>query len=145
MASATGYVAVLILPGPRFISSAMCGSRRYAEAYLAWVRRHIAFHGMRHPKDLNRSDLEAFLTHLASHRHVSASTQNQALSAVLFLYRKVLGDDAQWIETPGRELFFYQGHSIPKIREILNYQSENSVSVQKSRCLKSLRDILETY
>lgn len=43
------------------------------------------------------------------------------------------------------ELFFYQGHSIPKIKEILNYQSENSVSVQKSRCLKSLRDILETY
>lgn len=43
------------------------------------------------------------------------------------------------------ELFFYQGHSIPQIKEILNYQSENSVSVQKSRCLKSLRDILETY
>jgi RNA polymerase sigma factor (sigma-70 family) len=43
------------------------------------------------------------------------------------------------------ELFFYQGHSIPQIKEILNYQSENSVSVQKSRCLKSLRDILEKY
>ncbi len=43
------------------------------------------------------------------------------------------------------ELYFYQGHSIPKIKDLLNYQSENSVSVQKSRCLKSLRDILEKY
>lgn len=43
------------------------------------------------------------------------------------------------------QLYFYQGHSIPQIKDILNYKSENSVSVQKSRCLKSLRDILETY
>ena len=77
-------------------------SPRTAEAYLAWVRRYIAFHGMRHPKELNRSDLEAFLTYLASQRHVSASTQNQALSAILFLYRKVLGEDAKWIEPPER-------------------------------------------
>jgi integrase len=77
-------------------------SPRTAEAYLAWVRRFIAFHGMRHPKDLERSDLEAFLTYLATRRNVSASTQNQALSAVLFLYRKVLGEDAKWIEPPER-------------------------------------------
>jgi integron integrase len=57
---------------------------------------------MRHPNDLNRSDLEAFLTHLAAQRHVSVSTQNQALSAILFLYRKVLGEDAKWIEPAER-------------------------------------------
>jgi site-specific recombinase XerD len=77
-------------------------SRRTAEAYLTWVRQFIAFHGMRHPKELNRSDLETFLTHLAVKRHVSASTQNQALSAILFLYRKVLGEDTKWIESPER-------------------------------------------
>lgn len=77
-------------------------SPRTTEAYLAWVRRYIAFHGMRHPKDLGGSDLEAFLTYLATQRHVSASTQNQALSAILFLYRKVLGEETKWIEPPER-------------------------------------------
>src|SRR3989442_3403535 len=77
-------------------------SPRTAEAYLAWVRRYIMFHGLQHPKELGQLDIEAFLTHLATQRHVSASTQNQALSAILFLYRKVLGEDTKWIEAPER-------------------------------------------
>jgi len=77
-------------------------SPRTSEAYLGWVRRYIVFHGLRHPKELKQADIEAFLTHLAVQRKVSASTQNQALSAILFLYRKVLSEDASWIESPQR-------------------------------------------
>jgi site-specific recombinase XerD len=62
--------------------------------YCHWVERYVRFHrtpeGWRHPKDLTAADLERFLTHLAVHDNVSASTQNQALSAILFLYRSVL-------------------------------------------------------
>ena len=77
-------------------------SPRTSEAYLAWIRRYIVFHGLRHPKELKRGDIEVFLTHLAVKRKVSGSTQNQALSAILFLYRKVLCEDAAWIEAPER-------------------------------------------
>ena len=66
-------------------------SRRTEEAYVRWVRRFVQFHGMRHPVEMAESEINAFLTHLALKRHVSASTQNQALSALLFLYRYVLG------------------------------------------------------
>jgi integrase len=63
---------------------------RTEEAYVNWVRRFILFHGKRHPKDMGGPEIEAFLTHLAVEGHVSASTQNQALSALLFLYGTVL-------------------------------------------------------
>ena len=65
-------------------------SIRTEEAYVNWVRRFILFHGKRHLKDMGGPEIEAFLTHLAVEGHVSASTQNQALSALLFLYRTVL-------------------------------------------------------
>lgn len=60
-------------------------SRRTEEAYAQWIRRFIAFHHMRHPAQLGGPDLNHFLSWLATSQHVSASTQNQALSAVLFL------------------------------------------------------------
>ena len=60
-------------------------SIRTEEAYVNWVRRLILFHGKRHPKEIGGREVEAFLTHLAVEGHVSASTQNQALSALLFL------------------------------------------------------------
>jgi len=70
-------------------------SRHYSaateKAYRRWVRRFIVFHGMRHPDELGEEEINAFLTHLAVDEHVSASTQTQALSAILFLYRMVLG------------------------------------------------------
>ena len=59
-------------------------------AYLNWIRRYIFFHGKRHPLHLGETDLEAFLTHLAVKQNVAAATQNQALSAILFLYKHVL-------------------------------------------------------
>ena len=64
---------------------------RTEETYVQWIKRYILFHGKRHPKDMGRFEIEAFLTDLAVNQHVAASTQNQALNAVLFLYHKVLG------------------------------------------------------
>jgi integron integrase len=66
-------------------------SPRTEEAYAGWVRRFVRFSGMRHPSELGASEVTGFLTHLASAGRVSASTQTQALSALLFLYRHVLG------------------------------------------------------
>lgn len=68
-------------------------SPRTEESYVAWTRRYVVFHGMRHPSALSAPDIAAFLSHLAVVEHVSASTQNQALGALLFLYRHVLGVD----------------------------------------------------
>ena len=65
-------------------------SRRTEEAYVHWIRRYIVFHGKKHPSTLSVGDISSFLTWLAVERQVSASTQNQALSAVLFLYKAVL-------------------------------------------------------
>jgi integron integrase len=65
-------------------------SIRTEESYLNWIRRFILFHDKRHPRDMSAPEVEAFLTHLAVREHVAASTQNQALSALLFLYRHVL-------------------------------------------------------
>jgi integron integrase len=65
-------------------------SIRTEESYVDWIRRYILFHDKRHPKDMGRVEVEAFLTHLAVEGNVAASTQNQALSALLFLYREVL-------------------------------------------------------
>lgn len=66
-------------------------SPRTEEAYLSWIRRFLRFHGMRHPRDLGKSEIEAFLSRLATGSNVSPATQNQALAAILFLYRDVLG------------------------------------------------------
>ena len=65
-------------------------SPRTIETYLGWIRRFIAFHNGRHPRELNEEDVNAFLSDLAERRRVSASTQNQALAAVLFLYKAIL-------------------------------------------------------
>jgi len=66
-------------------------SYRTEQAYVDWIRRFILFHGKRHPQEMGAQEIEAFLTHLAVHENVAASTQNQALQAILFLYREVLG------------------------------------------------------
>ena len=65
-------------------------SRHTEQAYVTWIKRYIFFHDKRHPKDMGAAEIEAFLTHLAVQQKVAASTQNQALSALLFLYRDVL-------------------------------------------------------
>ena len=72
-------------------------SIRTEEAYVAWSRRFILFHGKRHPLEMGEPEVIAFLTHLAVQRDVAASTQNQALSALLFLYKVVLGRPLNWL------------------------------------------------
>ena len=71
-------------------------SRRTEEAYVHWIRRYIVFHDKKHPSEMGAPEISRFLTSLAVVRHVSASTQNQALSALMFLYKAVLGTE------PGR-------------------------------------------
>src|SRR3989441_3949458 len=71
-------------------------SRRTEAAYVAWIRRFIVFHRKRHPRELGEREVTAFVSSLAS-RGVSASTQNQALSAILFLYAVVLGQRLGWM------------------------------------------------
>jgi len=72
-------------------------SIRTETQYVQWVRRFILFHGKKHPRDMGAPEVEAFLTHLAVDGHVAAATQNQALSALLFLYKEVLGVDLPWL------------------------------------------------
>lgn len=73
-------------------------SIRTETQYLQWVKRYILFHHKRHPREMGGKEVEAFLSHLATHGHVSSSTQNQALSALLFLYREVLGQSLPWMD-----------------------------------------------
>jgi site-specific recombinase XerD len=68
-------------------------SYRTEQTYVDWIKRYILFHGKRHPADMGEKEVRAFITHLAVERTVSASTQNQALSAIVFLYRYVLGKE----------------------------------------------------
>ena len=73
-------------------------SLRTEDAYLHWIRRFIHFHGVKHPREMGGAEVEAFLSHLATEGRVAASTQNQALSALLFLYREVLAVELPWLD-----------------------------------------------
>lgn len=90
--------------GPRLLEQVQSRMRlkhyslRTEAVYLQWMRRYIRANGMRHPRDLDGAAVEGFLSGLATRQRVSASTQNQALSALLFLYREVLGVKLPWME-----------------------------------------------
>ena len=73
-------------------------SIRTETQYLQWIKRFILFHGKRHPKDMGATEVESFLSHLVTVGNASASTQNQALSALLFLYREVLAIELPWLD-----------------------------------------------
>lgn len=77
-------------------------SRSTEDAYVFWARAFIRHHGLRHPRELNGADVEAFLSWLASERQVAPATHRQALSALLFLYGKVLGVQLPWMSEIGR-------------------------------------------
>ncbi len=72
-------------------------SIRTEEVYIQWIKRFIFFHNKRHPNEMGEKEVRSFLTYLAVDKHVSASTQNQALSAILFLYQRVLNIKLEWI------------------------------------------------
>ncbi len=73
-------------------------SKRTEESYISWIKRYILFNNKIHPKDLRKEHIRNFLNHLAVDRNVSASTQNQALQGILYLYKEVLHLDIGWIE-----------------------------------------------
>ena len=73
-------------------------SLRTEQAYADWIRRFILFHKKRHPSEMAELEVTEFLTHLARHENVAASTQNQALSALLFLYKEVLKQEIGWLD-----------------------------------------------
>lgn len=73
-------------------------SPKTEKSYVAWIRRFVVFHGKRHPTEMGADEVRAFLSWLATEKCISASTQNQALSALLFLYRDVLGGEIGWID-----------------------------------------------
>src|SRR5438309_1412460 len=73
-------------------------SRRTEKAYVGWIRRYILFHGNRHPRELGAAEATRFLTALAVDAKVSGSTQNQALAALLFLYREVVRVELPWLD-----------------------------------------------
>jgi site-specific recombinase XerD len=77
-------------------------SIRTEQSYMEWIRRFILFHNKRHPEQMGANEIESFLTHLAVNRKVSASTQNLALSAILFLYRDVLEIELPWMDSFSR-------------------------------------------
>lgn len=79
-------------------------SMRTEQTYVYWVRWFVRFHGVRHPKEMGAPEVEAFLTMLATERKVSPSTHRQALSALLFLYKEVLGQDLPWMQDIGRPI-----------------------------------------
>jgi len=72
-------------------------SIRTERVYCEWIKRYVRFHNYRHPMEMGAPDVEAFLSDLAVRRDVSASTQNQALAALLFLYKQVLKQDLPWL------------------------------------------------
>ena len=77
-------------------------SIRTEEAYVDWIKRFVLHFGKRHPREMGPREVEAFLTHLAVHGKVAAATQNQAKSALLFLYREVLESELPWLENVER-------------------------------------------
>jgi integron integrase len=101
------------MEGPRLLDRmrAVLRTRHYSirteDSYVQWAKRFILFHGKRHPSAMGSEEINAYLTHLAVERHVSASTQSQALAAILFLYRDVLGEEVPWltelVRAPRRE------------------------------------------
>ncbi len=80
-----------LLPSVRLALRVRHYSPRTEEAYVGWIRRFVRFHQLRHPAELGEREIAEFLTHLATSARVTASTQTQALSALLFLYRDILG------------------------------------------------------
>jgi integron integrase len=111
-------------------------SLRTEEAYVGWIRRYILFHGKRHPRELDERDISAFLSSLAVQGKVAASTQNQALSALLFLYKEVLG----------RELTFIGGvvrvKRPPKLPVVLSPAEVRAVLVQLSGQYRLMAELL---
>ncbi len=104
-------------------------SIRTEQAYVNWIRQFILFHNKRHPRDMGADEVQSFLTYLAARRNVSASTQNQALAAILFLYKQVLKTELDWLDQfqrakkPKRLPVVFTRHEISRLLNCLDGQS----------------------
>ncbi|MDX2022646.1 MAG: integron integrase [Deltaproteobacteria bacterium] len=87
-----------LLEQARMVLTVRHYSDRTKKAYCHWIRRFVAYHNRRHPKEMGEAEVTQFLSHLAIDKKVSASTQSQALAALLFLYQHVLGRDLDWLD-----------------------------------------------
>ncbi|HEU5284109.1 MAG TPA: integron integrase [Burkholderiales bacterium] len=111
-------------------------SVRTEEAYIHWIRRFIVHHGKRHPRELGRQEVEAFLTALAVENGVSASTQNQARSALLFLYKHVLERELPWLDK-------VQSSKVPTaLPTVLTWEEARAVLAQLDGALGSMAALL---
>jgi integron integrase len=97
LATSSPAPAPRLLEEVRRVARVMHYSLRTEDQYVQWIRDFLRFHRMRHPREMGRAEVEAYLTHLAADRLVAANTQRQALSGLLFLYRHVLGMDMPWL------------------------------------------------
>ncbi len=111
-------------------------SVRTEQAYVDWIRRFILFHGKRHPQDMAEEEISAFLTHLAVQRHVAASTQNQALCALLFLYTQVLEQKLDFMDKIERVT------RPPKIPVVLTPEETQAVLGQLSGDYRLMAELL---
>lgn len=111
-------------------------SIRTEQTYLDWIRQFILFHGKRHPNELGETEVGAFLTHLAADRHVAASTQNQALSALLFLYQQVLQRKLGFLENVER------AKRPPKLPVVLTKVEAQTVIGQLSGSYRLMANLL---
>ncbi len=93
-------------------------SLRTERAYVYWVKWFVRHSGMRHPRGLGQAEVEAFLSMLATERRVSVSTHRQALSALLFLYKEVLGEQLPWMESIGRPVTARRVPSVLTVAEV---------------------------
>lgn len=87
-----------LLDEVRYALRRMHYSYRTEQTYVHWIKRYIYFHGKKHPRAMGAGEVTAFLNHLATERHVAAATQNQALSALLFLYKEILAVELPWLD-----------------------------------------------
>ncbi|MGB5178786.1 MAG: integron integrase [Gammaproteobacteria bacterium] len=98
-------------------------SPRTASSYVYWCRQFIFFHHKRHPKDMGKAELEAFLNYLVTQRHLSASSQSQALNALFFMYKQVLEIEPGWLDNLARvkrKQFLPTVLSANEVREVLS-------------------------
>ncbi|HJT80636.1 MAG TPA: integron integrase, partial [Chthoniobacterales bacterium] len=111
-------------------------SIRTEQAYTDWIRRFILFHGKRHPQEMGEAEISAFLTHLANDRNVAASTQNQALSALLFLYQVVLDTKLDWMDDLDRV------KRPPKVPVVLTQKEVRAVLAQLTGDYRLMAELL---
>jgi site-specific recombinase XerD len=120
-------------------------SRRTEKTYVAWIRRYILFHGKRHPAEMGAQEITQFLSALAVKDKVAASTQNQALSALPFLYRAVLEQDVPWLvddlvraKRPERLPVVLTRHEVRAVHLSLGRRTAHHVAKRDSRRLNAL-------